>query len=114
MSTARAIQNSIVHVSLGLVTGAVIEAIMPIHSASASTAMITFEAFVQAALNGVAVSMAGPALMDDDPTYGLPFSTALLASQPEFAKRIDFLAARVREQVGLTSQKMLGSPVKAA
>jgi hypothetical protein len=114
MSTAKAIQNAVVHVSVGLVTGAVIESVMPAHSASSSVSMIMFEAFVQAALNGVAVSLAGSALMEDDPTYGLPFSTALLASQPELVKRIEFLGARVKEQVDRVLPKMPGPAVEAA
>ncbi|MAZ01241.1 MAG: hypothetical protein CMP58_03505 [Flavobacteriales bacterium] len=114
MSTGRAIQNAVVHVAVGVVAGAAIEAVMPAHSASSSASRIAFEVAVQAALNGVAVAMAGPALMADDPTFGLPFSTALLASQPEFARRIEDAAARVKAQVGQVLPQMQGRAAEAA
>lgn len=107
MSTARAIQVSVTHVSFGVVTGSVLESLLPAHSASSSAAMLMFEAFVQIALNGVLLSQVGAQLANDDPTFGLPFSLGLFEAQPGLRQRIDVLARLAKLQVGQLGQKML-------
>ena len=113
MATARAIQVSVTHVSLGLLAGSSIEAVMPAYSASSSTATLMFEVFVQVALNGVLLSSVGAQLTSDDPTFGLPFSLGLFEAQPALTTRIDALAAIVRQQVAQAVQRM-APPAEAA
>lgn len=112
MSTARAIQVSVTHVSLGIMAGAAIEGFMPAYTASASSGALMFEAFVQIALNGVLLAQMGGTLTSDDPTFGLPFSLGLFEAQPALRKRIETLAAVAKQQVAQTAQKM-ASPVAA-
>ena len=114
MSTARAIQVSITHASLGIVAGSVIEALMPAYSASSSNATLMFEAFVQVALNGVLVSQVGAILTSDDPTFGIPFSLGLGEAQPGLTKRIDALSAVAKQQVSQVVQKMTPPAVTEA
>ena len=107
MATARAIQVSVTHISLGVFLGAAIEAIMPAHSASSSNAALVFESFVQVALNGVALAQVGDAVSRDDPTFGLPFSLGLFEAQPGLQKRIALLAGAAKAQVTQAAQRML-------
>ena len=107
MTTARAIQVSITHVSVGIVAGASIEALMPAYTASASSAALMLEAFVQVALNGVLLSLVGVQLTSDDPTFGLPFSLGLFEAQPALRQRIDTLAAVAKQQVSQVALKMV-------
>lgn len=107
MATARAIQVSVSHLTVGIVAGSVIEALMPAYSASSSTGVLTFEAFVQVALNGVFLSQVGAQLTSDDPTFGLPFSLGLFEAQPGLLQRIALLAAVAKQKVGRFGQKMV-------
>ena len=106
MATARAIQVSVTHLSVGIVSGSVIEAVMPAYSAASSTGVITFEALVQIALNGVLLSVLGAQLTSDDPTFGLPFSLGLFEAQPGLRQRTELLAAVARQTVGQYGLKM--------
>tara|TARA_B100000212_G_scaffold342571_1_gene330728 strand:- start:4798 stop:5151 length:354 start_codon:yes stop_codon:yes gene_type:complete len=114
MSTARAIQVSVTHVSVGIFAGACIEALMPAYSASASNAALMFEAFVQIALNGVLLSQVGSQLTSDDPTFGLPFSLGLFEAQPSLQKRIAALAAVAKLEVSRAALKMAPPSAEAA
>lgn len=107
MATARAIQISVTHVSIGLISGASIEALMPKYAASSSTAALAFEAFVQVALNGVLLSSVGPQLTSEDPTFGLPFSLGLFEAQPGLKQRLELLAGIAKQQVSQLAQKMV-------
>ena len=107
MTTAYAIQVSVTHLSIGILAGSVIEALMPVHSASSSTGVLTFEALVQVALNGVFLSQVGAQLTSEDPTFGLPFSLGLFEAQPGLQKRIALLAAVAKQGVGQYGLKMM-------
>ena len=107
MATAQAIQISITHTSLGILTGAFIETMMPAHAASSSTAAIAFEAFVQVGLNAVLLSQVGGWIQTaNDPTYGFLFQLGLFEAQPGLMKRIDFLGDLAKQQVAQAVQKM--------
>lgn len=106
MATARAVQISVTHLAFGIAVGSTIEAFMPAHSASASDAMIAFEAFVQVALNGVLLSQVGAQLGADDPTFGLPFSLGLFEAQPGLKRRTELLAERVERKIHELVPKM--------
>ena len=99
MSTARAIQVSVTHAGVGVIAGAIIEALMPAYRASASNAELVFEAAVQVAVNGLLISQVGTALTSDDPTFGMPFSLGLFEAQRGLMQRLDLLASKVHEQV---------------
>ena len=99
--------------SLGVLGGACIEALIPTHSASVSTAGLLFEAFVQVALNGVLLSQIGPVIQNDDPTFGMQFSLGLWEAQPGLRMRLDLLGALVTKQVAQFSQQMLPPAVEA-
>jgi len=107
MATARAIQISVTHVALGILSGTAIEAVMPHYSAASSDAAIAFEAAVQVAINGVFLSLVGAQLNSDDPTFGLPFSLGLFEAQPELRKRIAVLASVAARRANQFSQRTL-------
>ena len=106
MSTGRAIQISVTHTVLGVGIGSVIEGLLPPFSAGASVTNLVFETLVQVGLNGAALASVSEFLRDDDPTFGIPFSAALLASQTELALRLQTLGAVVKGQVAQVSQRM--------
>ena len=106
MATAKAIQISITHVTLGLLMGTLIETVMPSQSASSSVGETAFEAFAQVGLNGALLSVVGASLTSDDPTYGIPFALALERAQPGLLKRLSFLAGVGKDQVaGIARRK---------
>ena len=76
MSIARSIQNSILHTSIGLFTGTLIEALIPPHEEGADLNTLLLETAIQVGCVGAAVALLGPAMSADDPTSGLLFSTA--------------------------------------
>ena len=106
MSTGRAIQVSVTHTVLGVGVCAGIEAMLPTFSAGASVTNLVFETLVQVGLNGAALASVSEFLRDDDPTFGIPFSMALLGSQTELAMRLQTLGAVVKVQVAQVSQRM--------
>ena len=106
MSTGRAIQVSVTHTVLGVGVGAGIEAMLPTFSAGASVTNLVFETLVQVGLNGVALASVSEFLRDDDPTFGIPFSTALMWSQSDLGKRLSTLGAVVKVQVEQVAQRM--------
>jgi len=101
------IQRSLLSVGVGLAIGTVIELILPEPDASASGAKQAFEAAVQVALNGVAVSTVGMRMADGDPTYGFPFFEGLSASQPGLSTRLAGVAALGKSQATQAAQKMM-------
>ena len=105
MSASRAIQVSIQHVAAGVMIGALIEALLPTPDVDASWKQQIFETLVQAGLNGALLASLSSFLVNDDPTFGIPFSMALFASQPELAARIQSLAALTKSQVVLGVQR---------
>ena len=106
MSTGRAIQVSVTHTVLGVGVGAAIEASLPAFSAGASVTNLIFETLVQVGLNGVALASVSEFLRDDDPTFGIPFSAALLSSQSDLGRRLSTLGAVVKVQVAQVGQRM--------
>ena len=106
MSTSRAIQVATTHVLVGIVTGSVIEGLLPKFSADAALTVQLFEVLVQAGMNGALLVSLGPWLSDQDPTFGIPFSMALLSSQPELMRRVENVGSQVRAQVGRALQQM--------
>ena len=99
MSTSRAIQVSVMHTILGIAIGSAIEGILPKFTEGASLTNQAFETLVHVGLNGAALATVSGFLMDDDPTFGIPFSMALFQSQPELALRIESLSAVAKHQV---------------
>ena len=104
-STARAIQYSVAHVSIGIAVGSLIEGVLPSVADGSSLTTTVFETLVQAGLNGAALVLCERCLGQDDPTAGLPFSMALFYSQPEFLRRIDILSSVIRGQVSQAVQR---------
>jgi len=115
MTTALAIQKSVVHVTVGVLAGSSLEALMPTFAASSSTATQVFEALVQISLNGVLLSVLGPTLGKDDPTHGLPFSLGFFEAQPALKKRIELLALLARQKASVISPQMVSlAPTEAS
>ena len=104
--TSRAIQVSVTHVALGLVMGSVIEGLLPKFNESASLGSHVFETLVQVGLNGAVLGSFASYLSDNDPTYGIPFSQALSAAQPELARRFENISDAVKERVSQASLQM--------
>ena len=106
--TSRAIQVSVTQVTVGVVIGASIEALLPSRSENASLTIQVFEALVQVGMNGAALGLFAGLVRGEgsDPTFGIPFSTALYASQPELQNRLRALAAVVNARVSRASRQM--------
>jgi len=104
--TARAIQVSVVQVLIGIALGGAIEGLMPKASDTASTSVMALELLVQSGMNGAALALAAPYLAQNDPTGGIPFSMGLAEAQPELARRIGVLAAKVRGHVARGALRM--------
>jgi len=104
--TSRAIQISVTQVALAIAIGASIEGVLPKYNENAPIGLHIFETAVQVGLNGAALGMASCILRGDDPTFGIPFSTALYAAQPELTKRFEALSCLVKARVHLASLQM--------
>jgi hypothetical protein len=104
---AKAIQLSITQVGAGVLIGAAVEALLPRRTENASLPSQVFEALVQVGMNGAALASFGALIRGEgiDPTFGIPFSTALYASQPELQARLAALSAVVKAQVARVSQQ---------
>ena len=107
--TSRAIQLAITQVSAGVLIGGAVEALLPKRTEGASLTNQVFEALVQVGLNGAALATFAGLIRGEgvDPTFGIPFSTALYASQPELQARLASLSTRVKAQVVRVSQQMV-------
>ena len=105
MSTGRAIQVSVLHTFVGLAIGSVIEGVLPSYTEGSSVANQAFEALVQVGLNGAALAAISPLLANDDPTFGIPFSLALYASQPQLELRVRLLGASLKDEVARVVQR---------
>jgi hypothetical protein len=113
--SASAIQASVYHLSVGLLSGSVIEAIVPAFDASASVSKLAFEVFVQIGLNGLVISSLGKHLLEtDQSTFGIPFSVGLMESQPGLNQRVASLAAVGRQMALQSSQRMRGQVLAVA
>ena len=104
--TSRAIQMSVTQVAMALAIGASIEGLLPEYNANAALGLLIFEAVVQVGLNGAALGVASSLLRGDDPTFGIPFSTALYGAQPELTKRLEALSSVVKGRVHRASLQM--------
>lgn len=108
--TGRAIQVSVVHTIVGLGIGSLIEGVLPAYNEGASLTALAFEGLVQVGMNGAALAAAASLLRDNDPTYGIPFSTALYVSQPQMGARLTALAAAAKVEVLRGVQRMVPQP----
>tara|TARA_B110000046_G_C12992176_1_gene398322 strand:+ start:1435 stop:1788 length:354 start_codon:yes stop_codon:yes gene_type:complete len=108
--TSEAIQSSIVQTGLGLGAGALLESIMPMHNEDASATTLVFETAVQMSLNSVAIVSLGSYLAESDPTYGIPFATALIEAQPELMLRLRAVSDMIKTHVLGYAQRMAGLP----
>ena len=104
--TSRAIQVSVTQVAMAIAIGASIEGLLPKYNENAALGLQIFETVVQVGLNGAALGAASCVLRGDDPTFGIPFSTALYAAQPELTKRFEALSGVVKGQVHRASLQM--------
>lgn len=108
MMTSRAIQLSITQVTVGVLIGAAVEAVLPKRIEGASLTTQVFEALVQVGLNGAALASFAGLVQGEgaDPTFGIPFANALYASQPELQARLAGLSSVVKGQVARASLQM--------
>ena len=107
--TSKAIQASVTQTAFGILIGAAIESLLPRRSDDASLANQVFEALVQVGLNGAALALSADLVRGagSDPTYGIPFSMALWASQPELKLRLEALSVVAQAQVGRSLHRMV-------
>ena len=94
------------HTALGIAIGSIIEGLLPNFNEGASVASQAFEALVQVGLNGAALAGSSAFLRDNDPTFGIPFSMALYASQPELRARSVSIGAEAKSRVASAAQQM--------
>ena len=106
--TSKAVQVSITQVVAGVLIGATVEALLPRRMEGASLTNQVFEALVQVGLNGAALGAFAGLIRGEgaDPTYGIPFSSALMSAQPELAARLALLSAVVKVRVSRASRQM--------
>ena len=106
--TSKAIQVSVTQTAAGVVIGATVEAMLPGRTENASLTNQIFEALVQVGMNGAALALFVGLVRGEgaDPTYGIPFSQALYAAQPELQKRLALLSEVVACLVLRASQRM--------
>jgi len=112
---SRAIQVSVTQVAAGVAIGATVEALLPKRTEGAPLSSQVFEALVQVGLNGAALAMFVGLVRGEgaDPTYGIPFSQALYASQPELQMRLAALSTVIGGMVSRASRQMLKQAVAA-
>jgi hypothetical protein len=97
-SMSTAVSNGISHGAMGLLLGAVIEYVMPA-AAGGGDVSRAVELAVQLGLNGLAVYGASSVLdLSNDSTHGVPFSLALLYSQPSLRERVGGLSGVLQAQ----------------
>lgn len=90
--------NALVHVAAGIAIGSALQVALPSDAAHEDTQRLLTTAATQAALNGVAI--AGATLLlrsEQDPTHGLLFIWALMATQPSLSLRLSRVAGVLRE-----------------
>lgn len=110
---SRAVQLSVFHTAVALALGAAIESAMPLPSEGTGLPTLAFETAVHVGLNGAAVGLASRYIAaDDDPTAGIPFGAALLASQPGLERRLTLLAQEIRRRMreGVVLASTMSSP----
>ena len=93
------IQTSVLHATLGLVTGSLIEAAMPPFTDAESHSTGALTLLVQIAANGMALYALARVLREDDGTYGIPLSFALFQGQPELSLRVALLGGAIKHLV---------------
>ena len=98
---------------MAIAIGAGIEGLLPKYSENAVLSVQIFELLVQVGLNGAALGAASHLLRGDDPTFGIPFSTALYSAQPEMSKRTEALSSVVKGQVRRATLQMAAHVPKA-
>ena len=109
----RGIQNSVLHMGLGLALGAIIETCLPSYVDGASIQSQALELMVQSGLNGCALSVVCPILRKDDPTCGMIFGWALTLAQPGLKLRALAVVSEARAQASQGGLRMLPRVVKA-
>jgi hypothetical protein len=95
---SRAIQVSGLHSAYGMAIGSLIDTALPAYTDAADVQTLLFETAVQVGLNGVAVSLMGPELRGNDPTFGIPFSFALYAAQEGLGLRVTALGRLLQSE----------------
>ena len=112
MSTGRAIQVAAIHATVGILTGAAIEALLPSFTDDSSVASQAFEIAVQVGLNGAVISSLSSFLQQGDSTHGIVFSFALWQAQPELRSRVVEVASKVKMQASLALQQTVPRSAK--
>ena len=95
---SRAIQVSALHTAYGLAIGSLIDTALPVYTADADVSTLLLQTAVQVGLNGVAVALMGPELRGNDPTFGIPFSFALLRAQEGLNLRLKALGRLAQKE----------------
>lgn len=86
--SGRAIEVAVSHVTLGLMLGSIIEAVLPPFRDTTNVRIQMLELGVQVGLNGLILGYFAQWLSQNDPTFGIPFSSSLQAAQPDLQKRM--------------------------
>ena len=100
------IQTSVLHASLGLLTGTLIEAAMPPFTASEPLSTGALTLLVQVAANGAALYVLAQVLRAGDDTFGIPLSFALFEAQPDLQLRVGLVAGAIKHLVHADEPQM--------
>ena len=79
---ARAVPIAVGHTAAGLAMGTLLNQLELTNCTDVSVVTQAYGTVLAVALNAVAVAVFSSLIPDDDPTFGIPFSVALLAAQP--------------------------------
>jgi len=94
------IQTSVLHATLGLVAGSLLESVMPpFVSGGESLSTCALTLLTQIAANGVVLYGLARVLREDDGTFGIPLSVSLFEAQPELMLRLELLGGAIKHQV---------------
>ena len=94
-----AVQSSITQSAIGLVTGTLLEVLMPEPSEASSTSNQALETAVQVGLNGLAIMTVNRYMSSRDPTGGFLFVVSLFAPQNSLRARFASMSDEIKMQI---------------
>jgi hypothetical protein len=100
---------ALLHVAAGVVAGTALTAVMPPRTETETLHETLAQVGVSAVLNGILVYGASRTIGQGDPTTGVVFLWALMASQPAFSARIVHLSSSCAAAVATHGATALAS-----
>ena len=107
--------NGLAHVAAGVTMGTTLQVILPPIGQETRERLVMWTA-AQTALNGIAIAAATYVLRSEaDPTHGLLFIWALMATQPSLTQRLQALAGAMQDAAATELASLAAArPAKAS